>query len=110
MGAIVSVRMYSHTIVYFYIRTSENLVNVGSSRHKLPRHLQCSVGDTDPSGQNWSDMSCRADMSRYVGDISSEDFLSPYTYMGTVSDIRSRKKDDIVGTSNYSWLYDFPLS
>jgi hypothetical protein len=49
-------------------------------------------------------------MSRYVGDISSEDFLSPYTYMGTVSDIRSRKKDDIVGTSNYSWLYDFPLS
>ena len=53
--------MYSHTIVYFYIRTSENLVNVGSSRHKLPRHLQFCVGDTDPSGQNWSDtvVSCR---------------------------------------------------
>jgi len=30
--------MYSHTIVYFYIHTWENLVNVGSSRHKLPRH------------------------------------------------------------------------
>jgi hypothetical protein len=64
VGVKVSVRMYSHTIVYFYIRTSKNLVNVGSSRHKLPRHLQCRVGDTDPSGQNWSDMSCRADMSR----------------------------------------------
>ena len=51
-----SVRMYSHTIVYFYIRTSENLVNVGSSRNKLPRHLQCG---TDPSGQNWSDTACR---------------------------------------------------
>ena len=57
----VSVRMYSHTIVYFYIRTLENLVNVGSSRHKLPQHLQFCVGDTDPSGQNWSDtvVSCR---------------------------------------------------
>ena len=65
MGAIVSVRMYSHTIVYFYIRTSENLVNVGSSRHKLPRHLQCCVHNMDPSGQNWSDISCRADMSRW---------------------------------------------
>ena len=54
-----SVRMYSHTIVYFYIRTSENLVNVGSSRHKLPRHLQFCVGDMDPSGQNWSDTACR---------------------------------------------------
>jgi hypothetical protein len=51
-----SVLMYSHIIVYFYIRTSENLVNVGSSRNKLPRHLQC---DTDPSGQNWSDTACR---------------------------------------------------
>jgi hypothetical protein len=58
-------------IVYFYIRTSENLLNVGSSRHKLPRHLQFCVGDTDPSGQNWSDTSCRADISRHVGDISS---------------------------------------
>jgi hypothetical protein len=71
VGAIVSVRMYSHAIVYFYIRTSENLVNVGSSRHKLPRHLQFCVGDTDPSGQNWSDTSCRADMSRHLGDIST---------------------------------------
>jgi len=62
VGAIVSVRMY----------TSENLVNVGSSRHKLPQHLQCRVGDTDPSGQNWSNMSCRADMLRHVGDISSK--------------------------------------
>ncbi len=58
VGAIVSVRMYSHTI-YFYIRTSENLGNVGSSRHKLPRHLQFCVGNKDPSGQNWSDTSCR---------------------------------------------------
>jgi len=58
-GAIVSVRMYSHTIVYFYIRTSENLVNIGSSRHKLPRHLQFCVSDTNPSGQNWSGTLCR---------------------------------------------------
>ena len=28
---------------YFYIRTSENLVNVGSSQHKLPRHLKCQL-------------------------------------------------------------------
>jgi hypothetical protein len=49
---IVSVHMHSHTIVYFYIHTSENLVNVGSSRHKLPQHLQFCVSDTDPSGQN----------------------------------------------------------
>jgi hypothetical protein len=54
-----SVRMYSHTIVYLYIRTAENLVNVGSSRHKLPRHLQFCVGNTDPSGQNWSNTACR---------------------------------------------------
>jgi hypothetical protein len=59
VGAIVSVRMYPHTIVYFYIRTSESLVNVGSSRHKLPRHQKNSVGDMDPSGQNWSDTLCR---------------------------------------------------
>jgi hypothetical protein len=56
----VSVRMYSHTIVvYFYIRIPKNLVNVGSSRHKLPRHRKNCVGDTDPSGQNWSDTVCR---------------------------------------------------
>ena len=54
-----SVRMYSHTIVYLYIRTAENLVNAGSSRHKLPRHLQFCVGNTDPSGQNWSNTACR---------------------------------------------------
>ena len=53
------VRMYPHTIVYFYIRIPKNLVNVGSSRHKLPRHRKNSVGDTDPSGQNWSDTVCR---------------------------------------------------
>jgi len=58
VGAIVSVRMYPRTIVYFYIRTSENLVNVGSSRHKLPRHRKNSVGDTDPSGQNRSNTVC----------------------------------------------------
>ena len=58
--AIVSVRMYPHTtIVYFYIRIPKNLVNVGSSRHKLPRHRKNCVGDTDPSGQNWSDTVCR---------------------------------------------------
>jgi hypothetical protein len=53
--------MYKYTIVYLYIRTFENLENVGSSRHKLPRHLQFCVGDMDPSGQNWSDtdVSCR---------------------------------------------------
>ena len=52
--------MYSHTIVvYFYIRIPKNLVNVGSSRHKLPRHRKNCVGDTDPSGQNWSDTVCR---------------------------------------------------
>jgi hypothetical protein len=56
----VSVHMYPHTtIVYFYIRIPKNLVNVGSSRHKLPRHRKNSVGDTDPSGQNWSDTVCR---------------------------------------------------
>jgi hypothetical protein len=56
----VSVHMYSHTIVvYFYIRIPKNLVNVGSSRHKLPRHRKSCVGDTDPSGQNWSDTVCR---------------------------------------------------
>ncbi len=53
------VRMYPHTIVYFYIQIPKNLVNVGSSRHKLPRHQKNSFGDTDPSGQNWSDTVCR---------------------------------------------------
>ena len=69
----VSVCMYSHTIVYFYIRTSKNLVNVGSSWHKLSRHLQFCVGDTDSSGQNWSDTTRHfvADMSRHVGDMSA---------------------------------------
>jgi len=52
--------MYSHTIVvYFYIRIPKNLVNVGSSRHELPRHRKNCVGNTDPSGQNWSDTVCR---------------------------------------------------
>ena len=73
-GAIVSVHMYSHTIVYFYKRTSENLVNVGSSRHKLPRHLQFCVGDTDPSGQNWSDTSC---LGRHVATCRRHFQLSP---------------------------------
>jgi hypothetical protein len=70
-GAIVSVRMYSHTIVYFYIRTSENLVNVGSSRHKLPRHLQFCVGDTDPLAKIGATRRVLADMLRHVGNISS---------------------------------------
>ena len=39
-------------IVYFYIRTFENLENVGLSRHFLRRHLQFCVGATGPSGQN----------------------------------------------------------
>jgi hypothetical protein len=39
-------------------------ISVGcSSRHKRPQHLKSCVGDTDPSGQNWSDILCRDDMS-----------------------------------------------
>jgi len=76
-------RMCSHTIVYFYIRTSENLANVGSSRHKLPRHLQYRVGDTDPSGQNWSDMPM---LCRHVATCRHHFQLSGYGSKATRGD------------------------
>ena len=51
--------------VCFYIRTwvLAGKISVGCSRHKRPRHLKSCVRDTDPSGQNWSDILCRDDMS-----------------------------------------------
>jgi len=73
--------MYSHTIVYFYIRTWENLVNVGSSRHKLPRHLQFCVGDTDQSGLNWSDMLCHR---RHVATCRRHFQLSLFPVMSLI--------------------------
>jgi hypothetical protein len=36
--------------------------DVGSSRHKRSRHLQFCVGNTGPSGQNWSKILCRYDL------------------------------------------------
>ncbi len=38
-------------------------ISVGCSRHKRPRHLKSCVGNTDPSGQNWSNILCWDDMS-----------------------------------------------
>ncbi len=51
--------------VCFYIRTwvLAGKISVGCSRHKRPRHLKSCVGDTDSSGQSWSDILCRDDMS-----------------------------------------------
>jgi hypothetical protein len=51
--------------VCFYIRTwvLAGKISVGCSQHKRPRHLKSCVGDTDPSGQNWSNILCRDDMS-----------------------------------------------
>ncbi len=51
--------------VCFYILTwvLVGKISVRCSQHKRPRHLKSCVGNTDPSGQNWSDILCRDDMS-----------------------------------------------
>jgi len=70
VGAIVSVRMYSHTIVHFYIRTLkiwEMLAKANTNCHNIFNI----VSATDPSGQNWSDMFVSCHMLRHVSDISS---------------------------------------
>ncbi len=50
--------------VCFYTRTwvLAGKISVGCRRHKRPRHLKSCVGDTDPSGQNRSNILYVADM------------------------------------------------
>ncbi len=59
MGCALCLFFFAYVLPYHstFLHTHfENLGNVDKSRHKLPQHLQYCVGDTDLSGQNWSDM------------------------------------------------------
>jgi len=64
VGAIVSVRMYPHTIVYFYMRIPKNLVNC----HDIEKIVSVTWTHLAKIGATGCVV---GDMSRHVGNISS---------------------------------------